>query len=277
MEARELEVLRVGVLGESGVGKAALARRFAGEAARRAVSIAGEAPVLAEVSVGDAAAGLGRAPAALPPEALVLVYVYDITDEASFGAAERGLGRAAAQGATAVALVGNKCDKAAERAVPVRRGMEAAIRHGASFLETSGKDGTNVDDAFCDALHRAATRARRAPPPPDVDGGPAAARISAALQRLGIAAETAVRVVGQLKPKAAEDGLKCVELAMATQWEAAPGGEAQSEAALVESLAACGIREDVARRVVQQVAVPSQVTDGLRLMELAMATQWAQT
>ena len=155
--------------------------------------------------------------------------------------------------------------------------MEAALAHGASFLETSGKDGTNVDDAFCDALHRAATRARRAPPPPDADGGPAAARISAALQRLGIAAETARRVVGQLKPKAAEDGLKCVELAMATQWEAETGGEAQSEAALVESLAACGIREDVARRVVQQVAVPSQVTDGLRLMELAMATQWAQT
>ena len=268
MEARELEVLRVGVLGESGVGKAALARRFAGEAARRAVSIAGEAPVLAEVSVGDAAAGLGRAPAAL--------VVYDITDVASFELAEGWLARAAGKGA-AVALVGNKCDKAAERAVPTRQGMEAALAHGASFLETSGKDGTNVDDAFCDALHRAATRARRAPPPPDADGGPAAARISAALQRLGIAAETAGRVVGQLKPKAAEDGLKCVELAMATQWEAAPNGEAQSEAALVESLAACGIREDVARRVVQQVAVPSQVTDGLRLMELAMATQWAQT
>ena len=269
MEARELEVLRVGVLGESGVGKAALARRFAGEAARRAVSIAGEAPVLAEVSVGDAAAGLGRAPAAL-------LYVYDITDEASFELAEGWLARAAGK-AAAVALVGNKCDKAAERAVPARRGMDAALRNGASFLETSGKDGTNVDDAFCDALHRAATRARRAPPPPDADGGPAAARISAALQRLGIAAETAGRVVGQLKPKAAEDGLKCVELAMATQWEAAPGGEAQSEAALVDSLAVCGIREDVARRVVQQVAVPSQVTDGLRLMELAMATQWAQT
>lgn len=269
-----MEVVDLCVVGASGVGKAQLMERFGGNS--RPVSVPGASPVMATVT---ARRDDGGAVEALAEGALLLVY--DITDAASFEVALSCLERSAGK-AAAVSLVGNKCDKKADRAVTVKRGMDAALAHGASFLETSGKEGSNVDDAFCDVVVRAAARGavRRAADGADGgDGGDetVASSIMASLECLGISQEVAQRSVQQLRPQHEADGLRVIELAMATQWEAAPGsGISLSDETAEQSLTTCGITASVARSAVRQLQ-PLTRADGLRLMELAMATQWSLT
>jgi hypothetical protein len=261
-----MEVVQLSLVGASGVGKAQLMQRFGGP--RRPVSVPGASPVMATVTARRDDGGAAEA----------LVLVYDITDAASFELAEGWLARAAGK-AAAVALVGNKCDKAAERAVPARRGMDAALTHGASFLETSATDGANVDDAFCDVLVRAVARGAARPASDEAAehaDSPIAARIVASLECLGIASDVAQRSVQQLRPQCEADGLRVMELAMATQWDVAPGSGAPSEERAVQALSTCGITASVARSAVEQLK-PLSSADGLRVMELAMATQWSLT
>lgn len=47
-----------------------------------------------------------------------------------------------------VMLVGNKCDLKTQRQVTVKEGVELATKIGASFLETSALDATNVYESF---------------------------------------------------------------------------------------------------------------------------------
>mmetsp|Transcript_6551 Transcript_6551/g.9524 ORF Transcript_6551/g.9524 Transcript_6551/m.9524 type:complete len:212 (-) Transcript_6551:46-681(-) len=47
-----------------------------------------------------------------------------------------------------IVLVGNKCDKEAERQVPYEMGQKFAEEHGMLFLETSAKEKKHVDQAF---------------------------------------------------------------------------------------------------------------------------------
>lgn len=260
-----MEAVQLCLVGASGVGKAQLLQRFGGPS--RPVSVPGASPIMATVT---ARRDDGGAAEALAESALLLVY--DITDAASFDVAVSCLKRTAGK-AAAVGLVGNKCDRSADRAVAVKRGMDAALAHGASFLETSGKEGANVDDAFCDVLVRAVARGAARPATDET----VASRIIASLECLGITTDVAQRCVHQLRPQREADGLRVIELAMAMQWEAAPGSDAAlSEEVTVQSLTACGITASVAQATVRQLK-PVTRADGLRVMELAMATQWSLT
>ena len=267
-----MELLNLNVVGSAGVGKAALLERFGGGAGRRPVSVPGAAPVVAVVTARRDDASCMAALA----EGAPLLLVYDITDASSFEHAVAWLARAAGSACGALGLVGNKSDRAGERKVPARRGMDAAVSHGASFLETSATQGANVDDAFCDVLFRAATCPRPAGGALGLADGSLAARIASSLESLGIAADVARRSVQQLRPQREADGIRVMELAMATQWEAAPGSAPPSDERAVESLTTCGIPEGVARSTVRQLQ-PLGGQSGLRLMELAMATQWSLT
>ena len=51
-----------------------------------------------------------------------------------------------------IMLVGNKCDLPTSRAVPTDRAKACAKKNTMLFYETSAKDGTNVEAAFCDFL-----------------------------------------------------------------------------------------------------------------------------
>ncbi|KAK3361272.1 GTPase NRas precursor [Lasiosphaeria ovina] len=53
-----------------------------------------------------------------------------------------------------IIIVGNMCDRAAEREVMTQEGEALAKELGCDFVEASAKTGTNVDRAFCDAVRR---------------------------------------------------------------------------------------------------------------------------
>ena len=79
-----------------------------------------------------------------------IVMVYDVTNLESFNHVNEWLNevsRYAAEG-TCKLLVGNKCDKVAERVVSTDRGKEMAATLGIAFMETSAKEATNVEQAF---------------------------------------------------------------------------------------------------------------------------------
>ena len=79
-----------------------------------------------------------------------IVMIYDVTNIESFNHVNEWLievSRYAAEG-TSRLLVGNKCDKAAERVISTEKGKAFADTLGIPFIETSAKEATNVEQAF---------------------------------------------------------------------------------------------------------------------------------
>jgi Ras-related protein Rab-1A len=79
-----------------------------------------------------------------------IIMIYDVTNEESFKHVNEWLievSRYAAEG-TIRLLVGNKCDKAAERVISTEKGKAFADSLGIGFIETSAKEATNVEQAF---------------------------------------------------------------------------------------------------------------------------------
>jgi small GTP-binding protein len=79
-----------------------------------------------------------------------VVFVYDITDPQSFAEVQQWkqlVSPLVSEGA-AMLLLGNKCDRAAERQVSTSDGRRYADAEGMLFAEVSALDGTNVDRAF---------------------------------------------------------------------------------------------------------------------------------
>jgi Ras-related protein Rab-2A len=76
--------------------------------------------------------------------------VYDITRRESFDHVSQWLqeARANADPELVITLVGNKCDKVAERQVSYDEGHAFAHKYGLYFLETSAVTGHMVDEAF---------------------------------------------------------------------------------------------------------------------------------
>lgn len=80
--------------------------------------------------------------------------VYDMTKRQSFDHMARWLEelRGHADKNMAVMLIGNKCDLASLRAVPVEDAQEFAQRENLFFMETSALHSTNVESAFFTVL-----------------------------------------------------------------------------------------------------------------------------
>jgi len=76
--------------------------------------------------------------------------VYDITRRDSFEHVSNWLSeaRSNADPDLVITLIGNKCDRSADRQVPFEEGHSFAQRHGLYFLETSAVTGHMVDQAF---------------------------------------------------------------------------------------------------------------------------------
>mmetsp|Transcript_13038 Transcript_13038/g.22362 ORF Transcript_13038/g.22362 Transcript_13038/m.22362 type:complete len:214 (-) Transcript_13038:1174-1815(-) len=79
-----------------------------------------------------------------------IIMVYDTTSSDSFDHVNdwlKEVNRYASEG-TCKLLVGNKCDRVADRAVTTEQAKEFADDLGVAFLETSAKTAKNVEEAF---------------------------------------------------------------------------------------------------------------------------------
>lgn len=157
---------KIVVLGESAVGKSSLALRFVrrdfipnqeatigASFLSRSVALSDETPpVSIKFEIWDTA-GQERYRALAPMYyrgAAGALVVYDITSADSLRKAVSWIGelRRNADPQTVVVLVGNKCDLESMRQVSTQQGTEVAEKEELLFLETSAKDGMNVDALF---------------------------------------------------------------------------------------------------------------------------------
>jgi len=84
--------------------------------------------------------------------AMGILLVYDVTDQKSFDNIRnwiRNIEQHASEGVNKI-LVGNKSDMSDKRVVESDKGMELAREYNIKFLETSAKANTNVEQAFID-------------------------------------------------------------------------------------------------------------------------------
>eukprot|EP01098_Paradermamoeba_levis_P013284 TRINITY_DN6024_c0_g1_i1.p1 TRINITY_DN6024_c0_g1~~TRINITY_DN6024_c0_g1_i1.p1 ORF type:complete len:227 (-),score=52.14 TRINITY_DN6024_c0_g1_i1:106-786(-) len=82
--------------------------------------------------------------------ALGAIIVYDVTKQPTFESVEKWMGELKDHTDSSIAtmIVGNKLDMQQLRCVRTEAGQQLAEKHGAFFMETSAKDGTNVEEAF---------------------------------------------------------------------------------------------------------------------------------
>ncbi|GAB2295507.1 Ras- protein RABA4d [Dionaea muscipula] len=159
-------VFKVVLIGDSAVGKSQLLARFA----RNEFSVDSKATIGVEfqtktlfidqktvkAQIWDTA-GQERYRAvtsAYYRGAVGAMLVYDMTKRQSFDHMARWLDelRGHADKNTVIMLIGNKCDLASLRAVPVEDAKEFAERENLFFMETSALDTTNVETAFLTIL-----------------------------------------------------------------------------------------------------------------------------
>jgi small GTP-binding protein len=104
--------------------------------------------------------------------ALGAILLYDITTAATFSSVVRWLQelRENADRSMTIMLIGNKSDLADDRAVSTQEGLGFSRSHHLLFMETSAKDGTNVQEAFTtmitEAVKPLVTDGTVAPPVP---------------------------------------------------------------------------------------------------------------
>lgn len=82
--------------------------------------------------------------------AMGILLVYDVTDERSFNNIRNwfsNIEQHASEGVNKI-LIGNKCDWVEKKAITKEQGQELADEFGIKFLETSAKANINVEDAF---------------------------------------------------------------------------------------------------------------------------------
>jgi Ras-related protein Rab-8A len=92
--------------------------------------------------------------------AMGIILVYDVTDETTFQNIRNWL-RAVQQHATEnvnIILVGNKCDSLSDKVVETARGQALAKEFGIPFFETSAKTNINVYECFFDIATTIAKR-----------------------------------------------------------------------------------------------------------------------
>jgi len=82
--------------------------------------------------------------------AMGILLVYDVTDEKSFGNIRnwiRNIEQHATESVNKM-LIGNKCDMVDKAVISTEKGQALADEYGIKFMETSAKNSINVDKAF---------------------------------------------------------------------------------------------------------------------------------
>jgi Ras-related protein Rab-1A len=150
------------LIGDSGVGKSCLLLRFADDAFTESyISTIGVDFRFRTVKIGNKTvklqiwdtAGQERfrtITSAYYRGADGIIMVYDVTSQDSFEHVNdwlKEVNRYASEG-TSKLLIGNKCDRVADKVVTADSAKEFAEELGIEFLETSAKSAKNVDEAF---------------------------------------------------------------------------------------------------------------------------------
>ena len=83
-----------------------------------------------------------------------ILLIYDITNKATFENITKWINdiRQSRGKTLPIILCGNKCDLEDRRVIPTEMGKKKAEENGMSFIETSCKDGINIDEAFMELV-----------------------------------------------------------------------------------------------------------------------------
>jgi len=155
------------IIGDSGVGKSNLLSRFTRDSfdldskttigvefATRSIVTEDDKTIKAQIWDTAGQERYRAITSAYYRGAVGALLVYDITKHVSFENTERWLKelRDHADPKIVVMLVGNKSDLEDERAVQTEEARTFCEQNSLSFIETSAKAGTNVEDAFKNIL-----------------------------------------------------------------------------------------------------------------------------
>jgi len=155
-------LLKILLVGESGVGKSCLLLRFAeGTFSQSFISTIGVDFKMKKVTLNDRVvklqvwdtAGQERYRTIVSSfyrGAHGIILTFDVTDINSFLKVRHWLSeiKKNAPDGTRVLLVGNKSDLQSKRMVDAKEAQAFAEKSGLKYMETSAKDGTNVEEVF---------------------------------------------------------------------------------------------------------------------------------
>lgn len=159
---KEKYKFKVVVVGDSGVGKTNLIKRFVTDVfksdskATVGVEFMSKSYLINDevfkVEIWDTA-GQERYKSmtkAYYKGAMGALVVYDITSEKSYESIEKWIGeiKAIANKNISINIIGNKCDLGEHRKVDTQTALSKSQQLNCAFLETSAKDATNVKQAF---------------------------------------------------------------------------------------------------------------------------------
>ncbi|KAF7351685.1 Ras protein [Mycena sanguinolenta] len=162
-----LEVHKLVMVGEGGVGKMALMTQFTyGRFAReveRSIDdsflrrlVVDDVPVIVQIHKTDVnEGGLLQDREARLGEGFLLVY--SITQRSTLNRIHthhEHILRIKGPGGAGIIIVGNKCDLEAEREVSLKEGRDLAKELGCAFMETSARDRISVGEAFVDVVRQ---------------------------------------------------------------------------------------------------------------------------
>ncbi|CAE6455675.1 unnamed protein product [Rhizoctonia solani] len=157
-----LKDINVVIIGDSGVGKSALVKRFANDTFDSALTVTiGVEYLVKNVYFDDRAvqlklwdtSGLERFRTITTRYirgSSVAIVVYDITDSESFRSISQWINTVRVEGGSdlAIVLVGNKREMSDRRQVSMEEASRRAKTLNIIFMETSAKSGHNVEDLF---------------------------------------------------------------------------------------------------------------------------------
>ena len=166
-------LIKVVLVGDSGVGKTALLKRFVHKTFPSTFSstIGVDFEIIerqvrgfnCQVQLWDTA-GQERFRTITSSHykgANAVLLVYDVTDAQSFANVQQWLAEIYKHRADAefeLLLVGNKVDDETHRTVSFAEGVKLQTQQQCEFIETSAKEGTNVEEAFEELLQKAVER-----------------------------------------------------------------------------------------------------------------------